>query len=187
MYSKKKGMVPLRSEQFGERVMFTGNLDKNDLSFTLSDVQLEDEGIYNCYVKNPPDRIRGHGVIQLNVVTKRKALTLSASWYIFVLEKKEFCNDCITKLAMQSWGCLIYTQNSESVATPPSTSTPPSPPPCLRRSFANAIMTVIVSSAATNGVYSLLMVLADSLVSIHQIFTNDCFFRCDVSSWSLSG
>lgn len=78
-YSRKKGMVPLRSEQFGERVTFTGNLDKNDLSFTLSDVQLEDEGIYNCYVKNPPDRIRGHGIIQLNVVTKRKTLTLSTS------------------------------------------------------------------------------------------------------------
>lgn len=78
-YFPKKGMVPLRSEQFGERVMFTGNLDKNDLSFTLSDVQLEDEGIYNCYVKNPPDRIRGHGIIQLNVVNKRKTLTLSTA------------------------------------------------------------------------------------------------------------
>lgn len=70
-------MVALRSEQFGERVTFAGNLDKNDLSFTLSDVQLEDQGIYNCYVKNPPDRIRGHGTIQLSVVTKRKTLTLS--------------------------------------------------------------------------------------------------------------
>lgn len=75
-YSRKKGMVPLRSERFGERVTFAGNLDKNDLSFTLSDVQLEDEGVYNCYVKNPPDRIKGHGVIQLNVVTKRESLTL---------------------------------------------------------------------------------------------------------------
>lgn len=70
-------MVPLRSERFRERVLFAGNLDKNDLSFTLSDVQLEDEGIYNCYVKNPPDRISGHGRIQLNVVTKRKTLSLS--------------------------------------------------------------------------------------------------------------
>ncbi|KAL7400059.1 hypothetical protein ABVT39_005890 [Epinephelus coioides] len=69
-FHKKKGMVPLRSERFGDRVTFAGNLDKNDLSITLSDVQLEDEGIYNCYVKNPPDRIQGHGVIQLNVVTE---------------------------------------------------------------------------------------------------------------------
>lgn len=69
-------MVALRSERFGERVTFAGNLDKNDLSITLSDVQLEDMGIYNCYVRNPPDRIKGHGVIQLNVVTERKILSL---------------------------------------------------------------------------------------------------------------
>ncbi|XP_068173435.1 sodium channel subunit beta-2-like [Antennarius striatus] len=69
-YSKKKGMTPMRSERFGDRVMFAGNLDKNDLSFSLSDVQLEDEGVYHCYVRNPPDRIQGHGVIQLNVVTE---------------------------------------------------------------------------------------------------------------------
>uniref|UniRef100_A0A3P8TR05 Sodium channel, voltage-gated, type II, beta n=1 Tax=Amphiprion percula TaxID=161767 RepID=A0A3P8TR05_AMPPE len=69
-YYRKKGMVALRSDRFGERVMFAGNLDKNDLSITLSDVQLEDEGIYNCYVRNPPDRIQGHGIIQLHVVTE---------------------------------------------------------------------------------------------------------------------
>lgn len=68
-------MVPLRSDRFGDRVMFAGNLDKNDLSFTLSDVQLEDEGVYKCYVRNPPDRIQGRGVIQLKVVTKRKIPT----------------------------------------------------------------------------------------------------------------
>lgn len=69
-------MVPVRSERFGERVTFVGNLEKNDLSITLSDVQVEDVGIYNCYVRNPPDRIQGHGVIQLNVVTERKILSL---------------------------------------------------------------------------------------------------------------
>uniref|UniRef100_A0A3P8UQQ2 Sodium channel, voltage-gated, type II, beta n=1 Tax=Cynoglossus semilaevis TaxID=244447 RepID=A0A3P8UQQ2_CYNSE len=69
-YHVKKKMVPVRSDRFGDRVMFAGNLDKNDLSITLSDVQLEDVGIYNCYVKNPPDRIQGHGIIQLNVVTE---------------------------------------------------------------------------------------------------------------------
>uniref|UniRef100_A0A667Z490 Sodium channel, voltage-gated, type II, beta n=1 Tax=Myripristis murdjan TaxID=586833 RepID=A0A667Z490_9TELE len=58
MVRSKKGMVPLRSDRFGERVVFAGNLEKNDLSITLSDVQ------------NPPDRIQGHGVIQLNVVTE---------------------------------------------------------------------------------------------------------------------
>ncbi|KAF7219159.1 sodium voltage-gated channel beta subunit 2 [Nothobranchius furzeri] len=68
-YSRKK-MQPLSTSRFGERVVFTGNLDKNDLSITLSDVQPEDEGIYNCYVKNPPDRIQGHGRIHLKVVTE---------------------------------------------------------------------------------------------------------------------
>ncbi|XP_051252853.1 sodium channel subunit beta-2 isoform X1 [Dicentrarchus labrax] len=69
-YSRKKGMVALSSNRFGERVKFAGNLVKNDLSITLSDVQLEDEGVYNCYVRNPPDRIQGQGVIQFNVVTE---------------------------------------------------------------------------------------------------------------------
>lgn len=78
-YIKKKGMVPLHSDRFGERVTFVGNLDKNDLSITLSDVQLEDVGIYNCHVRNPPDRITGHGVIQLNVVTERKILLESSN------------------------------------------------------------------------------------------------------------
>ncbi|CAK6965216.1 sodium channel subunit beta-2 isoform X2 [Scomber scombrus] len=69
-FQRKKGMVSQRTDQFGDRVTFVGNLDKNDLSITLSDVQLEDEGIYNCYVRNPPDRNQGHGVINFNVVTE---------------------------------------------------------------------------------------------------------------------
>lgn len=69
-YYKKRGMVALRPDRFGDRVMFVGNLDKNDLSVTLSDVQLEDEGFYNCYVRNPPDRIQGLGAIKLKVVTE---------------------------------------------------------------------------------------------------------------------
>lgn len=73
-YSRKRGQVELRSTipRLMDRVNFAGDLDKNDLSITLSDVQLEDEGVYNCYVRNPPDRIQGHGAIQFNVVTKRK-------------------------------------------------------------------------------------------------------------------
>ncbi|XP_062872723.1 sodium channel subunit beta-2 [Trichomycterus rosablanca] len=66
----KKAITPLRTDRFGERVKFVGNLDKNDLSITISDVQQTDEGIYNCYVRNPPDRIQGHGKIQLFVVTE---------------------------------------------------------------------------------------------------------------------
>uniref|UniRef100_A0A673MRA3 Sodium channel, voltage-gated, type II, beta n=1 Tax=Sinocyclocheilus rhinocerous TaxID=307959 RepID=A0A673MRA3_9TELE len=56
--------------RFGDRVLFSGNLDKNDLSITILDVQLTDEGIYNCYVRNPPDRIQGHGTIQFVVLTE---------------------------------------------------------------------------------------------------------------------
>nr|XP_061796874.1 sodium channel subunit beta-2-like [Nerophis lumbriciformis] len=69
-YNRKKGMVTLLPERFGDRVVFAGNLEKNDLSIILSDVQEEDEGIYNCYVINPPDRIHGRGSIKLNVLTK---------------------------------------------------------------------------------------------------------------------
>lgn len=57
-------------DRFGNRVEFTGNPAKNDVSFTLKNVQLEDEGTYNCYVLNPPDRHRGHGKISLKVLTK---------------------------------------------------------------------------------------------------------------------
>ncbi|XP_021443125.1 sodium channel subunit beta-2 [Oncorhynchus mykiss] len=66
----KKGMMPLRTDRFSDRVQFVGNLEKNDLSITLSDVQLSDEGVYNCYVRNPPDRIQGHGIINMFVVTE---------------------------------------------------------------------------------------------------------------------
>ncbi|XP_014850379.1 PREDICTED: sodium channel subunit beta-2-like isoform X1 [Poecilia mexicana] len=69
-YDKNKGMQPVPSNRFGERVVFSGNLEKNDLSITLQDVQLEDEGLYHCYVRNPPDRIQGHGVIDFKVVTE---------------------------------------------------------------------------------------------------------------------
>ncbi|KAK2912657.1 sodium channel subunit beta-2 isoform X1 [Channa argus] len=69
-FNKKRGMVPARFTRFGDRVTFAGNLDKNDVSIILSDVQLDDVGIYNCNVINPPDRIHGYGAIQLNVVTE---------------------------------------------------------------------------------------------------------------------
>ncbi|XP_016355874.1 sodium channel regulatory subunit beta-2 [Sinocyclocheilus anshuiensis] len=66
----KNKITPLKSSRFGDRVLFSGNLDKNDLSITILDVQLTDEGIYNCYVRNPPDRIQGHGTIQFVVLTE---------------------------------------------------------------------------------------------------------------------
>ncbi|KAJ3590452.1 hypothetical protein NHX12_008403 [Muraenolepis orangiensis] len=69
-FYRDRGMVPLRSIHFGDRVMFVGNLEKNDLSITLSDVQVDDEGFYHCYVRNPPDRIQGQGTVELCVVSE---------------------------------------------------------------------------------------------------------------------
>ncbi|XP_062995132.1 sodium channel subunit beta-2 [Elgaria multicarinata webbii] len=62
--------VPMELNRFGDRVEFTGNPTKNDVSFTLHDVQLDDEGTYHCYVMNPPDRHKGHGRISLRVITE---------------------------------------------------------------------------------------------------------------------
>ncbi|XP_048120064.1 sodium channel subunit beta-2 [Alosa alosa] len=56
--------------RFGDRVAFVGNVEKNDLSVTLEDVQISDEGLYHCWVHNPPDRVLGLGTIELVVVTE---------------------------------------------------------------------------------------------------------------------
>ncbi|XP_038609818.1 sodium channel subunit beta-2 [Tachyglossus aculeatus] len=63
-------IINLKLERFGNRVEFSGNPSKNDVSVNLKDVQLEDEGTYNCYVMNPPDRSLGHGKIYLQVLMK---------------------------------------------------------------------------------------------------------------------
>ncbi|XP_010627658.1 sodium channel subunit beta-2 [Fukomys damarensis] len=61
-------IINLKLDRFRDRVEFSGNPSKYDVSVTLRSVQLEDEGIYNCYVTNPPDRHRGHGKIYLQVL-----------------------------------------------------------------------------------------------------------------------
>ncbi|XP_036378910.1 sodium channel subunit beta-2-like [Megalops cyprinoides] len=66
----KHRIIPLRMDKFKDRVEFAGNLERNDVSVTISDVELSDEGIYNCYVRNPPDRQQGHGIINLVVITE---------------------------------------------------------------------------------------------------------------------
>ncbi|XP_074071264.1 sodium channel regulatory subunit beta-2 isoform X1 [Macrotis lagotis] len=63
-------IINLKPNRFGDRVEFTGNPSKYDVSVTLNNVQLEDEGTYNCYVMNPPDRNRGLGKIFLQVLTQ---------------------------------------------------------------------------------------------------------------------
>lgn len=65
-------IINLKLERFGDRVEFSGNPSKYDVSVTLKNVQLEDEGIYNCYITNPPDRHRGHGKIYLQVLLEGK-------------------------------------------------------------------------------------------------------------------
>lgn len=66
-------IINLKLERFGDRVEFSGNPSKYDVSVTLKKVQLEDEGIYNCYITNPPDRHRGHGKIYLQVLLEGKS------------------------------------------------------------------------------------------------------------------
>ncbi|XP_013911329.1 PREDICTED: sodium channel subunit beta-2 [Thamnophis sirtalis] len=66
----KLKVVPVELKRFEDRVEFTGNPTKNDVSFTLHNVQLEDAGLYNCYVMNPPDRHKGHFQISLQVLTE---------------------------------------------------------------------------------------------------------------------
>ncbi|XP_059931760.1 sodium channel subunit beta-2 isoform X1 [Gadus macrocephalus] len=67
-FDKKKGMVPLRLDHFGDRVKFVGNLEKNDMSITLSEVEVKDEGYYHCNIINHPDRNAGRNNITLLVV-----------------------------------------------------------------------------------------------------------------------
>lgn len=62
--------LPIEPNRFGGRVEFTGNPTKNDVSFTLHEVQLDDEGLYRCYVMNPPDRHKGIAKIDLRVITE---------------------------------------------------------------------------------------------------------------------
>uniref|UniRef100_UPI00398E5507 sodium channel subunit beta-2 n=1 Tax=Pristiophorus japonicus TaxID=55135 RepID=UPI00398E5507 len=66
---RHKVIIP-RTERFWGRVEWSGNLIKNDVSVTIHDIQFSDEGFYNCYVLNPPDRHKGLGTIYLSVVTE---------------------------------------------------------------------------------------------------------------------
>ncbi|XP_067827027.1 sodium channel subunit beta-2-like isoform X2 [Heptranchias perlo] len=66
---RRRVIIP-RTDRFWGRVEWSGNLDKNDVSVTIHDIQISDEGFYNCYVLNPPDRHKGLGTIYLSVVTE---------------------------------------------------------------------------------------------------------------------
>ncbi|XP_042199783.1 sodium channel subunit beta-2 isoform X2 [Callorhinchus milii] len=68
LYRRK--IIILKTEQFWDRVEWSGNPNKNDASVTIHELQLSDEGYYNCHVLNPPDRHKGLGTIYLSVVTE---------------------------------------------------------------------------------------------------------------------
>ncbi|MEE6516819.1 hypothetical protein FKM82_026572 [Ascaphus truei] len=67
-YDKK--IINLRLDRFQNRVEFSGNPSKNNVSVVIREVQLNDEGEYHCYVLNPPDRHKGTGKIRLKVLTE---------------------------------------------------------------------------------------------------------------------
>ena len=73
-------IINLKLERFRDRVEFSGNPSKYDVSVTLRNVQLEDVGTYNCYIMNPPDRHRGHGRIQLQVLMEGEGRAGRAGW-----------------------------------------------------------------------------------------------------------
>uniref|UniRef100_A0A4W3GK37 Immunoglobulin V-set domain-containing protein n=1 Tax=Callorhinchus milii TaxID=7868 RepID=A0A4W3GK37_CALMI len=64
LYRRK--IIILKTEQFWDRVEWSGNPNKNDASVTIHELQLSDEGYYNCHVLNPPDRHKGLGTIYLS-------------------------------------------------------------------------------------------------------------------------
>lgn len=83
-------IINLKLERFRDRVEFSGNPSKYDVSVTLRNVQPEDEGFYSCYILNPPDRHRGHGRIQLQVLMEgerrgRAARAPGWSWQLLSL------------------------------------------------------------------------------------------------------
>ncbi|XP_072886103.1 sodium channel regulatory subunit beta-2-like isoform X2 [Hemitrygon akajei] len=59
-----------KTDRFLGRVEWSGSLARRDVSVTIHDIQTSDEGIYRCYVLNPPDRHKGLGTIRLSVVTE---------------------------------------------------------------------------------------------------------------------
>lgn len=80
-------IINLKLERFRDRVEFSGNPSKYDVSVTLRNVQPEDEGLYSCYILNPPDRHRGHGRIQLRVLMEgeRRGRGAAGPWLVLAV------------------------------------------------------------------------------------------------------
>lgn len=56
--------------RFKERVVWSGNIWRNDVSITITDLQFSDNGTFMCAVLNPPDVDLELGEIKLSVVHK---------------------------------------------------------------------------------------------------------------------
>ncbi|KAM8927953.1 myelin protein zero-like protein 2 [Pelodytes ibericus] len=67
-----KEPYPPRGGRFLSRAVWDGNINRNDGSILLRDVQEKDNGTYLCQVKNPPDVHGEMGEIMLRVVNKVK-------------------------------------------------------------------------------------------------------------------
>ncbi|XP_031428639.2 myelin protein zero-like protein 1 [Clupea harengus] len=56
--------------QFQKRVVWAGDLNRNDASIQVSQMQFSDNGTYQCDVKNPPDIVGSASGIKVRVGMK---------------------------------------------------------------------------------------------------------------------
>ncbi|XP_078282690.1 myelin protein zero-like protein 2 isoform X2 [Rhinoraja longicauda] len=69
MYYNEQPYPPSRG-RFKERVVWSGNIWKKDVSITITDLRFTDNGTFMCSVLNPPDVDLIVGEIRLSVVDK---------------------------------------------------------------------------------------------------------------------
>lgn len=60
----------LPTGRFKERVTWDGNIERNDASIVIWNLQPTDNGTFTCQVKNPPDVYGTIGEVRLRVVQK---------------------------------------------------------------------------------------------------------------------
>ncbi|KAM8989297.1 myelin protein zero-like protein 2 isoform 1-T1 [Ara ararauna] len=60
----------LPAGRFKERVTWDGNIERNDVSIMIWNLQPTDNGTFTCQVKNPPDATGVIGEVRLRVVQK---------------------------------------------------------------------------------------------------------------------
>ncbi|CAM9819568.1 unnamed protein product [Bubo scandiacus] len=60
----------LSAGRFKERVTWDGNIERNDVSIVIWNLQPTDNGTFTCQVKNPPDVDGTIGEVRLRVVQK---------------------------------------------------------------------------------------------------------------------